>query len=106
MSLKKSFANVKNELLAEQKQEIREAFQLFDMNHDGMLDYHEFKVALRALGFDASKKEVLELIHKFDTDDTHLISYDNFYLAGMYMLELTSASEPRSHVKKPREPIG
>lgn len=82
MSLKKSFTNVKNELLAEQKQEIREAFQLFDMNHDGMLDYHEFKVALRALGFDASKKEVLEIIHKFDTDDTNLISYDNFYLAG------------------------
>lgn len=83
MSQKKTFANVKNELLAEQKQEIREAFQLFDMNHDGMLDYHEFKVALRALGFDASKKEVLDIIHKFDTDDTNLISYDNFYLAGM-----------------------
>lgn len=84
MSQKKSFANVKNELLAEQKQEIREAFQLFDMNHDGKLDYHELKVALRALGFDASKKEVLDIIHRFDTEDTNLITYENFYLAGTY----------------------
>ena len=31
---------IKQELLEEQKLEIREAFQLFDMNGDGCLDYH------------------------------------------------------------------
>ena len=41
----------------EQKQEIREAFDLFDTDKSGSIDYHELKVAIRALGFDV-KKEV------------------------------------------------
>lgn len=32
------------ELTDEQKSEIREAFEIFDMDKDGMLDFHEFKV--------------------------------------------------------------
>lgn len=72
------------ELLNEQKQEIREAFSLFDMNNDGLLDYHELKVALRALGFELSKREVLDIIHEYDSDDRNLISYENFFHAGMY----------------------
>ncbi|CAI5755939.1 unnamed protein product [Candida verbasci] len=70
---------IKNELLDEQKAEIREAFQMFDMNGDGCLDYHELKVAFRSLGFDLSKKEVLDIIKEYDMDDSRLITYDNFY---------------------------
>jgi len=40
------------ELSQEQKQEIKEAFDLFDSDGKKKLDYHEVKVALRALGFD------------------------------------------------------
>lgn len=32
------------ELSDEQKAEIREAFEIFDMDKDGALDFHEFKV--------------------------------------------------------------
>ena len=81
---KKGASNLKVELLNEQKQEIREAFSLFDMNNDGMLDYHELKVAFRALGFDLSKREVLDIIHEYDTDDRNLISYESFFQAGKY----------------------
>lgn len=80
---KKSHGGFKVELLNEQKQEIREAFSLFDMNNDGLLDYHELKVALRALGFDLLKREVLDLIHEYDSDGLNLISYENFFHAGM-----------------------
>lgn len=31
------------ELTEEQKQEIKEAFDLFDVNKDGYIDYHELK---------------------------------------------------------------
>ncbi|OBA24449.1 EF-hand [Metschnikowia bicuspidata var. bicuspidata NRRL YB-4993] len=79
--LKKGLGNLKMELLNEQKQEIREAFSLFDMNNDGLLDYHELKVALRALGFELSKREVLDIIHEYDSDDRNLISYENFFHA-------------------------
>ncbi|RCK59037.1 Cell division control protein 31 [Candida viswanathii] len=74
-------AAIKQELLDEQKAEIREAFELFDMNADGCLDYHETKVAFRALGFDLSKRQVLDIIHEYDTEDNNLITYDNFFKA-------------------------
>lgn len=80
----KRLGSLKVELLNEQKQEIREAFSLFDMNNDGCLDYHELKVAFRALGFDLSKREVLDIIHEYDTDDRNLITYENFFQAGTY----------------------
>lgn len=79
---KRVLGNLKLELLNEQKQEIREAFSLFDMNNDGCLDYHELKVAFRALGFDLTKREVLDIIHEYDTDDRNLITYESFFQAG------------------------
>ena len=43
------------ELTEEQRQEIKEAFDLFDTDKTGTIDYHELKVAMRALGFDVKK---------------------------------------------------
>jgi centrin-3 len=37
-------------------------FALFDMDKDSRIDYHEFKVALKALGFDLPKSEILSLL--------------------------------------------
>lgn len=37
---------MRTELTDEQKAEIREAFEIFDMDKDGALDFHEFKVKL------------------------------------------------------------
>ena len=54
------------ELTEEQKQEIKEAFDLFDTDKSGSIDYHELKVAMRALGFDVRKTEVLKLMKDFD----------------------------------------
>ena len=36
----------RRELTDEQKQEIREAFDLFDADKDRLIDYHELKVCL------------------------------------------------------------
>lgn len=38
---------MRTELTDEQKAEIREAFEIFDMDKDGALDFHEFKVKLQ-----------------------------------------------------------
>lgn len=46
-------------LSEEQREEINEAFSLFDLDKDGYIDYHELKVALKALGFDLPKTEIL-----------------------------------------------
>lgn len=62
----------------EQKQEIKEAFDLFDTDKTGTIDYHELKVAMRALGFDVKKQEVLNLMKEYDRDSTGQIEYHDF----------------------------
>jgi Ca2+-binding EF-hand superfamily protein len=54
---------VKPELTEDQKQELREAFELFDANKTGSIDLHELKVLMRALGFDVKKPEVVKMVH-------------------------------------------
>ena len=66
------------ELSEEQKQEIKEAFELFDTDKDGCVDYHELKVAMRALGFDLKKAEVLKILRDHDRQDQGLIDFDGF----------------------------
>jgi centrin-3 len=66
------------ELTDEQKQEIKEAFELFDTDKDGCLDYHELKVAMRALGFDLKKAEVLKILRDNDKTGHNLIEYEDF----------------------------
>ncbi|XP_013786931.1 centrin-3-like [Limulus polyphemus] len=62
------------------KQEIREAFDLFDSDQDTFLSYYECKVAMRALGFDVKKGEVLKIIRQYKIDDKDIdkISYSDF----------------------------
>ncbi|KAK5136117.1 hypothetical protein LTR08_004168 [Meristemomyces frigidus] len=49
-------------LSEEQREEVNEAFQLFDLDKDAHIDYHELKVALKALGFDLPKSDILSLL--------------------------------------------
>ena len=66
------------ELSDEQKQEIKEAFELFDTDKDGTIDYHELKVAMRALGFDLKKAEVLKILRDHDKSGHGLIGFEDF----------------------------
>lgn len=52
----------------DQRAEIKEAFELFDSDKDGAIDYHELKVAMRALGFDMKKAEVVDLLKRYGKD--------------------------------------
>lgn len=62
----------------DQRAEIREAFELFDTDKDGMVDYHELKVAMRALGFDLKKAEVLKLLRENTEVGGSLMSWGSF----------------------------
>ena len=66
------------ELSDEQKQEIKEAFELFDTDKDGCVDYHELKVAMRALGFDMKKAEVLKILRDHDKTGHGLMDFEDF----------------------------
>ena len=45
---------------AEQLEELKEAFHLFDTQHSGSIDAREFKAAMRALGYDFKKQDVVQ----------------------------------------------
>ena len=68
----------RQELTEEQKQEIKEAFDLFDTDKAGSIDYHELKVALRALGFEVKKAEVLDIMNEYDREKKGNIDYRDF----------------------------
>ncbi|KAG9396213.1 Calmodulin-like protein [Carpediemonas membranifera] len=66
------------ELTDEQKQEVKEAFDLFDTDKSGSIDYHELKVAMRALGFEVKKEEVQRLMTEYDRTGSGEIDFDSF----------------------------
>lgn len=53
------------QLSEEQREEIAEAFALFDLDKDKRIDYHELKVAMKALGFEGKKQEILEVLQVY-----------------------------------------
>ncbi|KAJ3118170.1 hypothetical protein HDU96_003457 [Phlyctochytrium bullatum] len=67
-----------HELTPEQKQEIREAFDLFDTDGSGTLDTKELKVAMRALGFEPKKDEIKRMIAEVDKTGVGTIDFNEF----------------------------
>jgi centrin-1 len=68
----------RTELTEEQKQEIKEAFDLFDTDGSGSIDAKELKVAMRALGFEPRKEEIRKMIQDVDRDGTGTIDFPEF----------------------------
>merc|ERR1712118_430461 len=66
------------ELTAEQKVEIKEAFELFDTDGSGSIASGELKVAMKALGFEPKPGEIEKLIHSVDDDGDGEMDYDDF----------------------------
>jgi hypothetical protein len=58
--------NIVPELTEHQKQDVKEAFDLFDTDGSENIDSKELKVAIRALGFEPRKEEVKKLITEMD----------------------------------------
>ncbi|TFK42153.1 Ca2+-binding EF-hand superfamily protein [Crucibulum laeve] len=85
------------ELSDEQKQEIKEAFELFDTDKDGCVDYHELKVAMRALGFDLKKAEVLKILRDHDKTGHGLMDFEDF---AKIMSERILARDPMEEIRR------
>merc|ERR1712022_65549 len=68
----------KSDLSEEQKQEIREAFDLFDTDGSGNIDAKELKVAMRALGFEPKKDEVKKMVNDLDRDGDGTVDFQEF----------------------------
>lgn len=62
-----------------EKKILKEAFELFDSDGDGYLDYYELKASSRCLGFHMKKSELIALIETYDRESRNLIAYEDFY---------------------------
>merc|ERR1711985_57091 len=70
----------RSELTEEQKQEIREAFDLFDTDGSGAIDAKELKVAMRALGFEPKKEEIKKMVGDMDKDGDGTVDFGEFLI--------------------------
>ncbi|KDO26965.1 hypothetical protein SPRG_07678 [Saprolegnia parasitica CBS 223.65] len=68
----------RQELSEDQKKELMEAFELFDINKSGTVDHYELKVMMRALGFDVKKSEVTQLVDEVDIHRSGRVHLDDF----------------------------
>ena len=74
-----NITNNKNFILSdEQINLLKEAFDLFDMEKTGKIDFHELKLTLKAFGFKISKEEMFIIKEKLAPQNTNKISFDNF----------------------------
>ncbi|XP_017766022.1 PREDICTED: caltractin [Eufriesea mexicana] len=84
----------KMELTSEQKNDIKEAFDLFDPDGTGRISTKELKVAIRALGFEPRKEEIKKLIANVDPNGLCTLSFEQFlYLMSTKMLEKDTEEE-------------
>lgn len=65
-------------LTQQKKQEIKEAFELFDTDGSGTIDAKELNVAMRALGFEMTDEQIDQMIRDVDKDGSGAIDFDEF----------------------------
>ena len=68
----------RTKLTEEQKEVLKQAFDLFDTDNSGTIDERELKDAMKALGFDATKAEVTKMIADIDKDGSGTIDFEEF----------------------------
>ncbi|KAH7566576.1 hypothetical protein JRO89_XS08G0191900 [Xanthoceras sorbifolium] len=65
-------------LTQQKRQEIKEAFELFDTDGSGTIDAKELNVAMRALGFEMTDEQINQMIADVDKDGSGAIDFDEF----------------------------
>lgn len=60
----------------------QEAYKLFDVNDDGLIEYEEFVNAMHTLKLGLSDKQLYELMSSIDIDRDSTISFDEFAVRG------------------------
>ena len=84
-------------LTEQQRGEIRQAFDLFDTEGQGVIDSNALKVVLRALGFEPRKEEVKRMIASVDKTGSGKIDFNEFL---ELLLAKMSERESRDDAKR------
>lgn len=90
--IKKTLKKVK-QLTEEQKEEIDNAFLLFDKDKSGSIDVNELKDAMKALGIFLKKEEVRQKMTKVDKDGSGAIDKEEFMALMAEQIESRNQEE-------------
>lgn len=66
------------QLMDEQMEELRAAFDVFDVRGKGTIDARELKAAMRALGLDSSKTKASQILASIGKDGESKLSFSDF----------------------------
>ena len=62
----------------EQRDEIRDTFDLFDTNGDGMINHKELTAAMRALGFKPTEEQIENMMKDNDKTGSGTLNFQEF----------------------------
>lgn len=62
----------------EQKEQIKQAFEISDADHNGFIDLEELRNVLDTLGEEATEENAKKLMKEIDTDGNGLICFTEF----------------------------
>jgi hypothetical protein len=74
------------------------SFNKQDTDKDGAIGFHELKVALRALGFDLKKTEVLKILRDHDRQGSGQMQFDDFSKVGRWSSYTVYTALSRTHL--------
>lgn len=96
-SLTRTYTTKRPQLTQEQRQELTEAFSLFDADKKGVIDLHELKVLMQALGFQVKKQQVVAMVKEVDPQNEGMVSFEQFL---DMMTEQYARRDPEEEIKK------
>ncbi|XP_063371327.1 uncharacterized protein LOC134659592 [Cydia amplana] len=62
----------------EQENDLRQAFNLLDYNGEGKMNAQDFRVAIKALGYEPTAEELQHMINGVDKGGSGKLSFENF----------------------------
>ena len=66
------------EMDAKKKEELREYFDMFDRDGDGLVNKIDLGNILRCIGYEQSEQDIIEWISEFDEDGDKKINFEEF----------------------------
>ena len=87
--------------------DVRAAFDRFDLNKNGRLDYHELRNALQAYGLDHEAKHAQSLLAEFDKDKSGSMELSEFdaLIGALRKIDGREAGSLRAALKKNEEEL-
>merc|ERR1712216_54853 len=80
-----------------QKNDLREAFELFDTDGSGSIELAELHTAMSALGFEPKKHEIQKMVNDMDKDGDASVDLEEFFIM---MAEMMNKKEGKAELLK------